>query len=208
MFPQPKRAEARLTLRDRVRDESAYAALSDVVLAVRAQDGDRAALTALVERHEPWVRRLAGYLLNDPQDAEDAAQEALAKVLTRIDQFRGEARFATWLYSLVTNTCRDLGERQRRRQHQALETAPEVASTLGPHDLACQREQRAELARELEGLSNDQRHVMVMKDVLALSYEEIAEVLEMPVGTVKCHAHRGRARMRRALEPPAEAVSA
>ena len=208
MFPQPKRAEARLTLRDRVRDESAYAALSDVVLAVRAQDGDRAALTALVERHEPRVRRLAGYLLNDPQDAEDAAQEALAKVLTRIDQFRGEARFATWLYSLVTNTCRDLGERQRRRQHQALETAPEVASTLGPHDLACQREQRAELARELEGLSNDQRHVMVMKDVLALSYEEIAEVLEMPVGTVKCHAHRGRARMRRALEPPAEAVPA
>jgi len=208
MFTQPKRAEARLTLRDRVRDESAYAALSDVVLAVRAQDGDRAALTALVERHEPWVRRLAGYLLNDPQDAEDAAQEALAKVLTRIDQFRGEARFATWLYSLVTNTCRDLGERQRRRQHQALETAPEVASTLGPHDLACQREQRAELARELEGLSNDQRHVMVMKDVLALSYEEIAEVLEMPVGTVKCHAHRGRARMRRALEPPAGAVSA
>ena len=95
MFPQPKRAEARLTLRDRVRDESAYAALSDVVLAVRAQDGDRAALTALVERHEPRVRRLAGYLLNDPQDAEDAAQEALAKVLTRIDQFRGEARFAT-----------------------------------------------------------------------------------------------------------------
>ena len=208
MFPQPKRAEARLTLRDRVRDESAYAALSDVVLAVRAQDGDRAALTALVERHEPRVRRLAGYLLNDPQDAEDAAQEALAKVLTRIDQFRGEARFATWLYSLVTNTCRDLGERQRRRQHQALETAPEVASTLGPHDLACQREQRAELARELEGLSNDQRHVMVMKDVLALSCEEIAEVLEMPVGTVKCHAHRGRARMRRALEPPAGAVSA
>jgi len=208
MFPQPKRAEARLTLRDRVRDESAYAALSDVVLAVRAQDGDRAALTALVERHEPRVRRLAGYLLNDPQDAEDAAQEALAKVLTRIDQFRGEARFATWLYSLVTNTCRDLGERQRRRQHQALETAPELASSLGPHDLACQREQRAELARELEGLSNDQRHVMVMKDVLALSYEEIAEVLEMPVGTVKCHAHRGRARMRRALEPPAEAVSA
>ena len=208
MFPQPKRAEARLTLRDRVRDESTYAALSDVVLAVRAQDGDRAALTALVERHEPRVRRLAGYLLNDPQDAEDAAQEALAKVLTRIDQFRGEARFATWLYSLVTNTCRDLGERQRRRQHQALETAPEVASTLGPHDLACQREQRAELARELEGLSSDQRHVMVMKDVLALSYEEIAEVLEMPVGTVKCHAHRGRARMRRALEPPAGAVSA
>jgi RNA polymerase sigma-70 factor (ECF subfamily) len=208
MFPQPKRAEARLTLRDRVRDESAYAVLSDVVLAVRAKDGDRLALEALVQRHEPRVRRLAAYLLDDPQDAEDAAQEALAKVLTRIDQFRGESRFATWLYSLVTNTCRDLGERQRRRRHQPLEVAPETASALGPHDLACQREQRAQLAREMGGLSHDQRHVMVMKDVLALSYEEIAEVLDMPVGTVKCHAHRGRARMRRALGPADGAVSA
>ena len=208
MFPQPKRAEARLTLRDRVRDESAYAALSDVVLAVRAKDGDRLALEALVQRHEPRVRRLAAYLLDDPQDAEDAAQEALAKVLTRIDQFRGESRFATWLYSLVTNTCRDLGERQRRRRHQPLETAPETSSAMGPFDLACQREQRAQLAREMGGLSHDQRHVMVMKDVLALSYEEIAEVLDMPVGTVKCHAHRGRARMRRALGPADAAVSA
>jgi RNA polymerase sigma-70 factor, ECF subfamily len=51
----------------------------------------------------------------------------------------------------------------------------------------------------MDGLSDDQRHVMVMKDVLSLSYEEIADALEMPVGTVKCHAHRGRARMRRAL---------
>jgi RNA polymerase sigma-70 factor (ECF subfamily) len=208
MFPQPKRGEARLTLQHGVRDEPAYAALSDVVLVVRVKDGDRRALEALVERHAPSVRRLAAYLLDDPQDAEDAAQEALAKVLTRIDQFRGESRFATWLYSLVSNTCRDLGERQRRRRHQPLEAAPEPASAVSPHDLALQREQRRTLAREMGGLSLDQRNVMVMKDVLSLSYEEIAQVLAMPVGTVKCHAHRGRARMRRALEPAAEVVSA
>jgi RNA polymerase sigma-70 factor (ECF subfamily) len=208
MFTQPKRAEARLPLRERVRDESAHAALSDVVLAVRAKDGDRLALEALVERHAPRVRRLTAYLLDDPQDAEDAAQEALAKVLTRIDQFRGEARFATWLHSLVTNTCRDLGERQRRRRHQPLEAAPEQAAAGGPHDLACQREQRATLARGMDGLSDDQRQVMVMKDVLSLSYEEIADALEMPVGTVKCHAHRGRARMRRALVLSDAAASA
>src|SRR3954453_168955 len=208
MFSQPKRAAARLTLRERVRDESAHASLSDVVLAVRAKDGDRAALETLVQRHEGRVRRLAHYLLDDPQDAEDAAQEALAKVLTRIQQFRGESRFATWLHSLVANTCRDLSERQRRRRHQPLEVVAEMAGDQGPHDLAVQREQRAELAEQLGRLSGVQRHVMVMKDVLALSYEEIAERLNMPVGTVKCHAHRGRARMRRALEPPAEAVSA
>ena len=208
MFPQPKRAEVRLTLRERVRDESAHAALSDVVLAARARDGDSRALESLVERHAPRVRRLAAYLLDDPQDAEDAAQEALAKVLTRIDQFRGESRFATWLHSLVTNTCRDLGERQRRRRHQPLEVVAEVASGEGLHDLAIEHEQRTQLARQMQTLTGDQRHVMVMKDVLALSYEEIAEQLGMPVGTVKCHAHRGRARMRRALESPPEAVSA
>ena len=208
MFLQPKRAEARPNRRDRVRDELRYAALSDVVLAVRARDGDRRALETLVERHEPAVRRLAGYLLSDPQDAEDAAQDALAKLCTRIDQFRGASRFTTWLYSLVANTCRDVGERQRRRRHQPLDALPEPASADGgPHDLAEQREQRRALAMQLAGLSQDQRQVMVMKDVLQLSYEEIAEVLAMPVGTVKCHAHRGRLRLRRAIEPAAEAVA-
>jgi RNA polymerase sigma-70 factor (ECF subfamily) len=208
MFPQPKRAEARLTLRDRVRDELVYPSLSDVVLAVRARDGDRRALETLVERHAPSVRRLAGYLLPNPQDAEDATQESLAKLCTRIGQFRGEARFATWLYSLVSNTCRDLGERQRRRAHQPLEAMVDVPADGEPIDLALQREQRRQLAAQLAGLSVEQRHVMVMKDVLGLSYQEIADVLDMPVGTVKCHAHRGRARMRREMSAVGEAVTA
>jgi len=185
--------------------------MSDVVLAARARDGDRLALEALVERHAAGVRRLSGYLLSDQQDAEDAAQEALAKLCSRIDQFRGESRFSTWLYSLVANTCRDLAERQRRRRHQPLDQADhaEPASDAGPHDLALQREQRRALAGRMAGLSEDQRRVMVMKDVLSLSYEEIAGVLGMPVGTVKCHAHRGRARMRQAIgDGASEAVSA
>ena len=209
MFAQPKRGNVRLRIRDRVRDEARYGSLSDVVLAVRAKDGDPRALEALVERHEQSVRRLARYLLADPQDAEDAAQEALAKLCTRIDQFRGASRFSTWLYSLVANTCRDMGERQRRRRHQPLDAVAErVSLERGPHDLAMQREQRQVLALRLADLSADQRQVMVMKDVLSLSYEEIAEVLGMPVGTVKCHAHRGRARMRQAMSPAVEVVSA
>ena len=176
--------------------------MSDVVLAVRARDGDRRALEVLVERHEPAVRRLASYLLSDPQDAEDAAQESLAKLCTRIDQFRGRSRFSTWLYSLVANTCRDLGERQRRRRHQPLDAVAEQPSADGgPHDLALQREQRRVLALRMADLSEEQRQVMVMKDVLSLSYEQIAEAMDMPVGTVKCHAHRGRLRMRDAMAP-------
>jgi RNA polymerase sigma-70 factor (ECF subfamily) len=208
MLAQPKRGSARLTLKHRERDQLAYPTLSDLVLAVRARDGDRRALETLVERHAPGVRRLAGYLLQDPQDAEDAAQEALAKLCTRIGQFRGEAQFATWLYSLVANTCRDLGLRQRRRRHQPLELVTEAAGRDEPVDIALQRDQRRALRDSLAALSHEQRHVMVMKDVLSLSYEEIAGVLRMPVGTVKCHAHRGRARMRRAIESLRQAAGA
>ena len=178
------------------------------MLAVRARDGDHRALETLIERHAAGVRRLAGYLLSDPQDAEDAAQEALAKLCTRIGQFRGESQFATWLYSLVANTCRDLGQRQRRRRHQPLETAGEPVGGDEPVAVAMQRDQRRALRENLAGLSHEQRHVMVMKDVLSLSYEEIAGVLRMPVGTVKCHAHRGRARMRRAVGSLRQAAGA
>ncbi len=206
MFAQPKRSSARLTLRTQGHDQLSYPALSDVVLAVRAKDGDRRALETLVERHEPGVRRLSGYLLTDPQDAEDAAQEALAKLCTRIHQFRGESQFTTWLHSLVSNTCRDLGARQRRRQHQQLDASHIGVGGDEPAELALERDQRRSLRAGLAALSGDQRHVMVMKDVLSLSYEEIAGALQMPVGTVKCHAHRGRQRMRKALAPLRQAA--
>jgi RNA polymerase sigma-70 factor (ECF subfamily) len=208
MLAQPNRGSTRLTVRDTGRDQLAYPTLSDLVLAVRAKDGDQRALETLIERHAAGVRRLAGYLLSDPQDAEDAAQESLAKLCTRIGQFRGESQFATWLYSLVSNTCRDLGERQRRRRHQPLEAVREAIGPDEPASLAMQRDQRQQLRESLAGLSLEQRHVMVMKDVLSLSYEEIAGALRMPVGTVKCHAHRGRARMRRAIGSLRQAAGA
>jgi RNA polymerase sigma-70 factor (ECF subfamily) len=206
MFTQPKRSSARLTLRTQGNDQLPYATLSDVVLAVRAKDGDKRALETLVERHQPAVRRLSGYLLSDPQDAEDAAQDALAKLCTRIHQFRGESQFTTWLHSLVSNTCRDLGARQRRRQHQPLEACHLGVGADEPAETALEHDERRSLRAGLASLSGEQRHVMVMKDVLSLSYEEIAGVLEMPVGTVKCHAHRGRARMQKALAPLRQAA--
>jgi RNA polymerase sigma-70 factor, ECF subfamily len=199
MFQASKRAEARLSLDRRLRDPVDLSTLSDVVLAARARDGDRLAIATLAERHAPAVRRIASYLLPDPHDAEDAAQEALAKLCGRIGQFRGEAQFTTWLYSLAANTCRDLALRQRRRRHQPLELVAEPVGRDEPQDVALQRDERRRLAAQMATLSEDQRQVMVMKDVLSLSYEEIAAVLGMPVGTVKCHAHRGRARMRRAI---------
>jgi RNA polymerase sigma-70 factor, ECF subfamily len=107
----------RQPLRERSLD---YATLSDPVLVTRAKAGDPEALEALCVRHAPRVERLARHLLRDPEDARDAAQEALAKLCVRLRQFRGEAQFSTWLHRLVVNTCRDVAERQRTRTHDPL----------------------------------------------------------------------------------------
>src|SRR5947208_14680130 len=93
----------------------AYARLSDPILVKRARDGDARALEALCQRHAPRVEKLALHLLRDPEDARDASQEALAKLCTRIGQFRGDSQFSTWLHRLAINACRDVANRQRAR---------------------------------------------------------------------------------------------
>src|SRR5919201_5335724 len=109
-----------------------YGKLSDPILVRRAKDGDRRALEALCERHAPKVERLAQHLLADPEDARHAAPEALAKLCTKLRQFRGESQFSTWLHRLVVNTCRDVYERQRLRRCEPLVEDTRVASDHDP----------------------------------------------------------------------------
>jgi RNA polymerase sigma-70 factor, ECF subfamily len=176
-----------------------YERLSDPILVRRAKDGDRQALAALCERHLPRVERQARHLLGDTEDARDAAQESLAKLCVRVRQFRGEAQFATWLHRLVVNTCRDVAERQRRRRCEELPEDLRAAVDGDPGREAALSELRAELCAELAGLPATQAQVVVMKDALGLSFEEISSAAEMPVGTAKCYAHRARARLRKRL---------
>jgi RNA polymerase sigma-70 factor (ECF subfamily) len=173
-----------------------YARLSDPILAKRAKDGDRRALETLCERHAPRVEKLAHHLLRNPDDARDAAQESLAKLCVRIGQFRGESQFTTWLHRLVVNTCRDVANRQRTRMTYALDD--ETRASAG--DEAGLAELRTDLGRQLAELTPAQARVVVMKDALGLSFEEIAETSGMPVGTAKCYAHRGRKKLRDGLE--------
>jgi RNA polymerase sigma-70 factor (ECF subfamily) len=162
-------------------------------LITRAKDGDGPALAVLCARHAPRVERLSRHLLRDPEDARDAAQESLAKLCVRLKQFRGEAQFTTWLHRLVVNTCRDVA--QRRRFHEPLvdeeRAAPERVDTLGL---------RQELHDALAHLPAKQAEVVVLKDALDLSFEEVAVLADVPVGTAKCYAHRARAALRARLE--------
>jgi RNA polymerase sigma-70 factor (ECF subfamily) len=177
-----------------------YESLSDPILATRAKNGDAEALEALCARHAPRVERLARHLLRDPEDARDAAQESLAKLCVRLRQFRGESQFSTWLHRLVVNTCRDAAERQRSRTHDPL---PDELGADVEHDPTRgvrMSELRRELCDSLAGISPEQAQVIVLKDALGYTFEEIASAAGMPVGTAKCHAHRGRHRLRERLE--------
>jgi RNA polymerase sigma-70 factor, ECF subfamily len=187
---QPLRPQGRLD----------YESLSDPILVSRAKAGDAAALEALCARHAPRVERLARHLLRDPEDARDAAQESLAKLCVRLRQFRGDAQFSTWLHRLVVNTCRDAAERQRSRTHDQL---PDELGADLEHDPARGvrlSELRRELCVSLAGISPEQAQVIVLKDALGYTFEEIAAAAGMPVGTAKCHAHRGRHRLKEWLE--------
>jgi RNA polymerase sigma-70 factor (ECF subfamily) len=177
-----------------------YASLSDPILVTRAKSGDAAALEALCARHAPRVERLSRRLLRDPEDARDAAQESLAKLCVRLRQFRGESLFSTWLHRLVVNTCRDAADRVRSSAHDPL--PPELGADV-EHDPAHgvrMSELRRELCDSLASISPEQAQVIVLKDAYDFTFEEIASAAGMPVGTAKCHAHRGRNRLRERLE--------
>jgi RNA polymerase sigma-70 factor (ECF subfamily) len=184
-----------------------YERLSDPILIKRAKDGDGKALDALCARYAPRIERIARAELGDPRDAQDAAQESLLKLCQRIGQYRGEAQFGTWLHRLVVNTCYDTAARERLRRaaplpdELELERSPDgdpVAETL----LA---ELRSDLARHLRELSPEQARVVVLKDALGFSFEQIGGAIKMPVGTAKCYAHRARKRLRERLEKEAAA---
>ncbi len=167
----------------------AYEKLSDPILVTRAKHGDPRALEVLLERHSPRVQRLALHVMRDPDDARDAAQEALAKVCVRLKQFRGDSRFTTWLHRLTLNTCRDALE--RRKRHEPLtEELQAVADTS---------ELRRELCESLAAVPEQQARVVLLKHAVGWTFEEIAEADGIPVGTAKCQAHRGRARLRERL---------
>ena len=176
-----------------------YERLSDPILVKRAKDGDRRALAALCERHAPRVERLAHHLLRDHEDARDASQDALAKLCVKLPQFRGESSFSTWLHRLVVNACRDVAQRQLARCCEPLDEDRREARDGDPARAAEASELRAELGAQLAEISPAQAKVVVLKHGFDFSFEEIAGAEGMPVGTAKCHAHRGRNGLRERL---------
>lgn len=178
----------------------------DAELAAAAAAGDRSALETLLERHTDRIHRLCLRVVRDPTDALDAAQEAMIAVARGINRFDGRSAFTTWLYRVATNAAI---EETRRRGRRPLPTdnAPEVASSApGPDSTTADRlDVRAALSSIPDGL----RGALVLRDVEELDYAEIAEVLGVPIGTVRSRISRGRRALARILgnsRGPADAL--
>ena len=174
----------------------------DRTLARRAQRGDQEAFATLVTRHQRYVYNLAYRLLRDPQEAEDLAQEAFLRAWRGMGGFRGDSKFTTWLYRIVTNLCYNrLPKLRRQLQETDAEDLETYASPFAPDppSMVEAAERRAFLHQQIASLPEKYKLVITLFYLQELSYNEIASVLDLPLGTVKTHLYRARERLQRQI---------
>ena len=171
-----------------------------------ARQGDQSAFEQLVKLYEKRVLALTTRMCKNPADAEEAAQEAFLSAWQGLPFFRGDASFSTWLYRLASNACVDLLRREGRRQNAAgpslndEEAQLEVPDTApSPQERAEQAELREQIEAGLQALTPDHRQVLLLREMHQLSYDEIAQTLDVDVGTVKSRINRGRKQLRNFL---------
>ncbi|MGZ8618362.1 MAG: RNA polymerase sigma factor [Actinomycetota bacterium] len=180
----------------------------DDLLLRRARDGDTAAFGELVERHQSRIYAVCLRILADPEEARDAAQDAFITAFRKLAQFRGDAAFTTWLHRIAVNACYDELRRAKRRPmlHTVTPADDDRAPEPGPPsaDHAEEIAGTLDVTKALAAIPDDFRIALVLADVEDLPYDEIARVLEVPVGTVKSRVHRGRIALAKELtgEPP------
>ena len=216
-----------------MRSMAGMAAVSDVAsaLGVRAEEapmvaelkaGSEDAFAWLVARYHQPIYSLVYRIVNDPADAADTTQEVFLKVFRGIKHFHGDASLKTWMYSIAIREASN--QRRWWFRHKARETSIEPESQASPpqraHGLkdtlvdqhgspfesAAHEEVRAKVEQELRQVSEPYRTVVILRDIEELSYEEIAEVLDVSLGTVKSRLMRGRDALKKRLQPYVDEV--
>lgn len=158
----------------------------------KARWGDREAMARLVEAHYASVYRFCAHRLG-PDLAADAAQETFVTATQRLHTFRGEAGLSTWLFGIAHNHCRNLSRRKR------IETVDWLSESGPQHNPEGSLIDRQALRAALRRLSEEHREVVLLHEVEGLAYEEISQVLGVPVGTVKSRLHHAFLNLRRSL---------
>jgi RNA polymerase sigma-70 factor (ECF subfamily) len=170
----------------------------------KARDGDTEAFAKLVGMHERFVYNLALRTLGNPDEAADMAQEAFIRAWRALAEFRGQAQFRTWLYRIVLNLCLNRVPRLRRElnnltQAEMLDLPEPSSNANNPVTSLEQNELRAHLHHEIDKLPEQYRLLVSLRYQHELSYDEIAVLLGLPIGTIKTGLFRARARLREAL---------
>ena len=173
-------------------------------LARAAAKGNTLAFEELVRLHEKKVYALTLRMCGNSEDAADAAQEAFLSAWRGLPSFRGEAGFSTWLYRLTSNAAIDQLRKSKRQREEASLDDEELPLDVpdrqpGPQEAAESTELQRAVAGGLQELSEDHRQVLLMREYQELSYDEIAQVLEVDLGTVKSRISRARRALRKIL---------
>ena len=167
--------------------------LDETTLVVRAQEGDPNAFEALARRHQAALYRVAVRVMGDPVEAEDALQEALIDAWLRIERFRPDSSFATWMYRIVTNRCLDLLRKRRPVPVEQLDDhrpAPDDPERAAELDAGL-----AALGRALRGLPDELRVCWVLRELEGLGYADIAQITGASEDAVRGRIHRARVRL-------------
>lgn len=181
-----------------------------------ARKGDQEAFARLVRAYEKRVFALTTRMCRNPADAEEAAQEAFLAAWQGLRFFRGDASFSTWLYRLVSNACVNILRREGRHQAAAGPSLDDGEAGVDladpdptPHQMAERSELRGQIEAGLRALPAEYREVLILRELHQQSYEEIASICQLDLGTVKSRISRGRKRLRKILlesgnfsEPP------
>ncbi|WP_163097095.1 RNA polymerase sigma factor RpoE [Acidithiobacillus ferrianus] len=183
---------------------------SDLLLVQRVQKGEKGAFDLLVRKYQHKMVALVGRFVRTPEEAEDVAQEAFVKAYRALANFRGDSAFYTWLYRIAVNTAKNHLVAQGRQVSTVdveTEDAEQFASADGlreydtPEGLLLSRELAKHIDTALAALPEDLRTAVTLREFEGLSYDEIAQVMECPVGTVRSRIFRAREAIAKVLAP-------
>jgi len=188
----------------------------DQALVERVQKGDKAAFELLVAKYHRKIIRLVSRLVRDAAEVEDVTQEAFIKAYRALPQFRGESAFYTWLYRIAVNTAKNHLATQGRRAPTSTEANAEEAETFAeadqlrdintPESLLMSKQIAQTVNAAMEALPDELRTAITLREIEGLSYEEIAEAMGCPIGSVRSRIFRAReanaSRLRPLLDTP------
>lgn len=185
--------------------------LEDSILIERSQNGDQNAFNQLLSKHSERAYQYAYRLTRSQEEASDIVAEAFVRIFKALPNFKGESAFTTWLYRIETNCFLDIRKKQRSRPCTSLDAALQTTdgelalqiedSAPSPYMETERRERMSAIEHAVEDLPEYQKAMIVMYHAEMLSYEDIAQTLNLPIGTVKSRLNRARISLRERLSP-------